>query len=349
MEKYFDKFVEEAELFFIKKMLSGPALKNKYMFCLDIIFNITKDPERDYSRGIIAYNPKYGQGKSFFFEVVFHRHKRLFGKNLFKMTSSKELVEVYKEGGEAALNEFIQVRNLFIDDIGDEGAIKEFYHKGNKLNVIRHVILKRYEVWTKKGWRTFGTTNLTIEDIADNYDGRVADRLMQMVYFEEFKFLSEGSFRQTTKTRKLTTEEVKQSWEKVKVPEKIERVDTTRYLNELLLEEEDYLNSMGDFNWGFVKKQLLERGTITQALFDKIDEDTLSSARSWLKVHIKESVRITMGNATISLQSREHEKRVNAITAEDVRNVAENIIVKKFFLELKQNENFKFDENNSNN
>jgi len=56
-----------------------------------------------------------------------------------------------------------------------------------------------------------------------------------------------------------------------------------------------------------------------------------------------------MGNATISLQSREHKKRVNAITAEDIRNVAENIIVKKFFLELKQNENFKFDENNSNN
>jgi len=342
MEKYFNKFVEEAELFFITKMIYGPTLKAKYMFCLDVIFNITKNKEIDYSRGIIAFNPKYGQGKSFFFEVVFHRHKRLFGKNLFKMTSSKELVELYKEGGEVALNEYIQAKNLFIDDIGDEGKIKEFYHKGNKLNVIRHVILKRYELWTKKGWRTFGTTNLKIDDFASNYDGRVADRLMQMVYIEEFKFLSEGSFRQTSETRKLTTEEIQKNIDKTKKKEIQKRVDTVKYLNDLLTESEEYLISMGDFNWNFVKEIMLEKKYITKDLFSNIDEDLKDNCKILINLEIKESVRIQMKNALRTIQRDELDKRKKEVTESEILRYAENIIVKKYFIELRNKENFKF-------
>lgn len=343
MEKYYNNFIEEAELFFVKKFISSPTIEKKFSFCLDIIFNISKTPELDYSRGIIAFNTKYGQGKSFFFDVVFHRHKRLYNRNLFKKTSAKELANVFKEHGEDFLLQFISVKNLFIDDIGDEGDEKVFAHFNNKMNVISYVLLKRYEMWVNKGFRTFGTTNLSIQDIAKIYDGRVADRLMQMVYFEEFDFLSKGSFRQVKETRQLTQQEIQANWKKLEKPIEIKKIDVIAYLNELLQENDDYYESTGDLTWGFVKKVMLEKGYLKESDFDEISEEVLNASELLERKNARESVRVIMRNAVPSVRDAKLEEEYRKINRKRVNEVAENLITKKKFLEYKAQPNFKFE------
>ena len=75
----------------------------------------------------------------------------------------RTLVKIFVEQGEEALLKFISCKNLFIDDIGDEGERKVFKHFSNEMNVIRYVILKRYEFWLdeEKEWKTYATTNLS--------------------------------------------------------------------------------------------------------------------------------------------------------------------------------------------
>lgn len=343
MEKYYNNFIEEAELFFVKKFISSPTIEKKFSFCLDIIFNISKTPELDYSRGIIAFNTKYGQGKSFFFDVVFHRHKRLYNRNLFKKTSAKELANVFKEHGEDYLLQFISVRNLFIDDIGDEGDDKIFAHFNNKMNVIRYVLLKRYEMWVNKGYRTFGTTNLSIQDIAKIYDGRVADRLMQMVYFEEFDFLSKGSFRQVKETRQLTQQEIQANWKKLEKPVEIKQVDVIAYLNELLTESEDYYDNTGDLTWSFVKKVMMEKGYLKKEDFDCITEEMLDASELLEKKNIRESVRVIMKNAVPSVRNARLQNEYKNINRGRVYELAENLIAKRKFLDYKAQPNFKFE------
>lgn len=342
MDKYFLKFVEEAELFFVKKYIYNSKLEKKISFCLDVIFNITKNPEIDYSKGIIVFSKKYGQGKSFFFEVVFHRHRRLYNKNLYKRTTSKDLVNVFKEQGESGLLEFINVKNIFIDDIGDEGDNKEFSHYNNKMNVIRFVMLKRYELWVEKGWRTFGTTNLTIQDIAENYDGRVADRIMQMVYFEEFDFLEKGSFRQVKESRKLTQEEINFNLQKFKKEEQVQKVDVKAYMNGLLKEKDEYLYNLGEVTWTMIRNYLLENRFLEQKEIENIPDNVLETARVVAKKNARENIKVLMANCLKEAQRNALDKRISSINNSEVLNIAQNSIAKRRFFELKEQPNFKF-------
>lgn len=342
MINLFQEFKEEAEMFFVTKMLSNKELRNAFVFGIDLIFKIYNSDKVDYSRGLIAYNEKYGQGKSFFFEVVHHRYKRLEGKNLFKQTSAKELVKVFKESGENGLLDFISVKNLFIDDIGDEGAEKEFSHYNNKLNVIRYVLLKRYEFWIAKGWRTFGTTNLSINQIAQQYDGRVADRLMQMVYYKEFDFLKSGTFRQVADSRRLTQEEIADNWKKLEVVKEPEKVDILKYMNGLLSYEDSYFDNLATSDWTMIKEFLLEKKVISEELFSEIDEDRISAARDLMKKEYRETVRVLYGNASKIAQSNALKELFSGIKRNDVIKFAENLIVKKELLKIKKQENFTF-------
>lgn len=346
IEKTFKNFQEEVELFFMTKFIFGETLKTVYSDCLDILFNITGT--KDVTKGIIAYNPDYGQGKSFFFDVASHRHRRLKGKNLFVKTSAKQLCEIYTSTSkgsnpETRLLKFISVKRLYIDDIGDElkeGAIRSNY--SNKLNVIRWVLLKRYEFWLEKGWKTYGTTNLTIEEIAKHYDGRVADRLMQMTYFKEFKFLSKGSFRQLTSTRKLTPEEIQVNLDKFKPEEKVEKVDLEKYFNELIQEPEENFKEKGTYFWKFVKDYLERKGLLTEEDYNKIDEKMLDSSELLLRKDVRDTKRGEMRHAPGNVRSNAIEKALEAITGSEVYDASKNIVAKRKFLELqKQNHIFK--------
>jgi DNA replication protein DnaC len=339
IQKAFENFIQESELFFVKKFITSETIKKEYSFCLDVIFDITKT--KDTTKGVIAFSQKYGQGKSFFFDVVNHRHRRLKGCNLYKRTTAKELAQIYTSAGmgedpQTKLDEFIRVKNLFIDDIGDEGENKTFSHYANKLNVLRYVLLKRYEFWEKKGWKTFGTTNLTLEQIASNYDGRVADRLFQMCYWKEFNFLKNGSFRQVDETRKLTQQEIKDNWKKLEVPEKTVKVDFEQYFNELIHESDEYFQEKDISFWTLVKEYLLEKGLLMSKDFEGIQDDELESAKMFLRHDVRESKKQTYRHATSDIRSLHIKEALKRIKPEQIVNVAQNRIARQKFMELRE-------------
>jgi len=113
-------------------------------------------------------------------------------------------------------------------------------------------------------------------------------------------------------------------------------------INDLLTESEEYLISMGDFNWNFVKEIMLEKKYITKDLFSNIDEDLKDNCKILINLEIKESVRIQMKNALRTIQRDELDKRKKEVTESEILRYAENIIVKKYFIELRNKENFKF-------
>lgn len=340
LDTVYNNFKTEAELFFVTKFLDGKAVSTEYKNCLDIIFNVTKT--LDSNRGIIAFNKDYGQGKSFFFDVVNHRFRRTKGKNLYKKITAKEICALYTGAPKGidpvkVLDELVKVKNLFIDDIGDEGEKKIFHHYSNSLNVLRYVILKRYELWVEKGWKLYGTTNLSIDQIASNYDGRVSDRLLQMCYFREFKFLKSGSFRQINSTRMLTEEERKANYRKFEKPKEVEKVDLEKYYNELINESEEELKKRDLIFWSFAKEYLMKKDLLSKSDFNKIDEARMDMARILLKTDLNKSTRQRMKHAGRSIKKAEIGRVIAGIKNVDVWNTAENIIAKEKFLQLKSN------------
>lgn len=339
IEKVFNNFIEEAELFFVSKFVTSPTIKKKYSDCLDIVYNVTKT--KDPTKGIMAFNVKYGQGKSFFFDVVQHRHRRRWGRNIFKKTTAKDLCNVYTSAGknidpEKELIKFISVKNLFIDDIGEElKEGKERSRYSNKLNVIRFVLLKRYELWIEHGWRTFGTTNLTIEQIGENYDGRVADRLLQMTYWFEFNFLSSGSFRQVAETRKLTSEEVTRNWMKFEKKKEIESMDLEKYFNELVKDDDSYFTNKGVSFWTFVKGYLIRKDLLNEDDFNKIDLKHLDASELLLRRDTRDLSRTRLRHAPGNVRAVDLDEAMGRITKKHIYDVAENMVARKKFMELR--------------
>lgn len=341
LKKMYDGFVEEAENFFVSKFITSPTIEKEYSDCIDILFNVTKTV--DSGRGIIAFNQKYGQGKSFFFDVVNHRFKRLSGgHNYFKKVTAKDLAQLYvstKNGDDPQqkLIEFISVKRLFIDDIGDEGENKVFHNYANELNVIRFVLLKRYELWIEKGWKTYGTTNLTIDQLAKSYDGRVSDRLLQMCYWREYKFLKDGSFRQISETRKLTQPEIEKNLMKHKAPEPIvEKVNLEKYFNELILEPMEYFTGKDISFWTFVKDYLIKKQLLIKKDFEIISEEDLDNSEAYLKNDVREYVKSKYRHAPGDVRQNEVEKALKKIRKKEIFNVAENRVARMKFMELKE-------------
>jgi len=346
IKQVYKDFVKEAEMFFVSKFIDSSKIETEYSDCLDIIFNITKT--KDSGRGIIAFNQNYGQGKSLFFDVVNHGYKRTREKDLFKKITAKELAQIYTsakngEDPQQKLIEAISVRNLFIDDIGDEGENKVFKHYANELNVLRFVLLKRYEMWIEKGWITYGTTNLTIKQFESNYDGRVSDRVLQMCYWREFRFLAEGSFRQVEETRKLTQDEINASWKKLEVEKPKEKIDLEKYFNELIVESDGYFQNKDISFWTFVKWYLIRKEILNQSELDsRINEKTLDEAELILKAERMEINRKKFRNATTDVRSIRIQEALSKIQPKHILNVAENRIAREKFMELRTNK-YKFE------
>lgn len=341
LEKAYSNFIEEAELFFVKPFLNNEKIKKEYSECLDIIYGITN--EMDSSRGIIAQNPKYGQGKSFFFEVVNHRNLRTKGKYAFKWTTARELCDIYVSTDKnqdplKRLNDFINVKNLFIDDIGDELRDAEIRHNySNKINVLRYVLLRRYDLWVKNGYKTFGTTNLEINDIAEKYDGRLADRFLQMTYFKKFDFLENGSFRQMSESRRLTEKEIQQSFKKFEKPKKIEKINLKEYFNGLINESDAYLEGQCLAFWDFVMSYMVDCKIIQENAFKSINDLDLKKAEFVLRKEANENTNSNLKHAPNGTKRLAIKKIMKKINGNTVYQAAKTIIAKDKFMELRKN------------
>lgn len=332
----YENFKEEAELFFVSKYIDSSTISTAFKNCLDICFNITKTV--DSSKGIIASSTHYGQGKTFFFDVMQHRFRRRFGRNFLVKTSAKELASIYTTAGkdknpQTELDKFIRCKNLFIDDIGDEGHKKTFFHYSNSLNVVNYVLLKRYEWWKEKGWKTYGTTNLTEEQMANEYDGRVIDRLKEMCHWQNFSFVAGGkSFRQFNGVRKLTAEEYNANLALHTKKEQEVKVDMIKYLNDLLQEEDDYLMINDWHRWGFVKPYLLERELVD---LNSYDVEMLERAEKLAVLEASRDTKSALKHASETLQKVQGNIAKNNISKDDKFRILECLLVRDAFMGLR--------------
>ena len=335
----FEDYKKEAEMFFVTELKLGPTAKEIIVHSLDCIFNNTGNT--DNTKGIVAWDPKYGQGKTFFFDVVNHYYRRNYGRYLFVHTTAKDLCHLYTStekgiDAEKRLEKFIKVKRLFIDDIGEElkeGAVR--YHYKNSLNVIRFVLLKRYEWWIKNDWQTWGTSNLDIEEIGKpkNYGGRVADRLEEMCHLIQFDLLTKGSYRQMKSTRKLTLQEKKDAWKKLKKPTEPEEINYKKYFNELIGDEKYLEIKASDWQyWNFIGSKLVEMKLIKKAnvtptrlkkakeiLFREKEASKSKGLKHWAKVE------------KVSLEDLEQ------FSDDHAEKVASGIVYKDEFYKLKKN------------
>ncbi len=71
--------------------------------------------------------------------------------------------------------------DLIIDDIGTEPIANNY---GVKSEFLTETLIARYDLWFSKGYLTFGTTNLTLEDMTERYGPRVTDRLKEMCWIK---------------------------------------------------------------------------------------------------------------------------------------------------------------------
>lgn len=347
IEKTFNNFKEEAELFFVTEFLTNEdeetgidKIKDDYKFCLDVMFNLTK--EIDFAKGLIISSTQYGQGKSLFFDVIHHRVKRTKNQNIFRRTNSEELCSIFvntKKGVDPKkeLIKFISVRNLYIDDIGDElkdGDFRSNYK--NKLNVLRFVILERYRMWLEKGFKLYGTMNLTQEAIIKHYGGRVSDRITQMCYNRDFTFIN-GSFRQVSSVRKLSQEEIRQNWLKVQKKEEIENIDLDAYFNEIITNEsEDELQNKGQYFWDFCLDFLKKKELLNDDDFNKIDDKSKEWARTYIYGDIRKSLGMILRNAPVGVYNKRLKEAKSKIGDIEVQKKCETIIAKNKFIELKK-------------
>lgn len=340
-----ENFKEEAELFFVTEFITTKTLSERYRQCLDLFFGLDNDSEADYGRGLILYSKHYGQGKSFFFDVIDHRCKRIENRNIFKRINAKELVSYCIENGYEELIKLISCKSLFIDDIGDEGEEKEFQvkHSKNKINVLREVLLFRYSMWIEKGWKTYGTTNLNFEQMASVYDGRVSDRLKEMVNWIDFtSFKSGESFRQYAKSRKLTQDEIKANWAKIQKPIIQESYDYTEYMNSLLIDSDEFVLNIGETSLNIIKGYMLEKGYMNPEELSSIDEPAIEAGKMKARKQAREYVKVLHGNCIPVAQSNILEEMLSKINNKEGRSVAENTIVLKKLMEYKKTEGFKF-------
>ncbi len=80
---------------------------------------------------------------------------------------------------------------ICFDDLGTESSKKTF---GNEVNVMEEILLSRYDRRIALTAKTHITTNLSAEEIGDNYGTRVRSRMREMFNFIEFQ--SETDMRQ---------------------------------------------------------------------------------------------------------------------------------------------------------
>jgi hypothetical protein len=334
-------YKEEGEKFFVTRFIDTNNVRvfsmvKTIMKALDIILNLSRKPA---PKGLCLFSKAFGQGKTMFFDIVYHRANRVKNVKLFKKITAKELRRMYMEQGSQALEDFISCKDLFIDDIGEEEG--KGTHYGDGLEVIRHVILRRYEMWTEKGYRFHFTTNIIgldetgrpdFSEIVKRYDGRVADRLKEMCDFVEFEFLKGGaSFRQVKSTRRLSKEE-KANPETKAVPEvDLNKLDK-EYLNYCEVLAEEHRKGVLQEHWHVFKVMYgyLENKGVT---FRKENQEDKEKALAVMRSDNR------LGRGILSRPNTE------VLTKKDgnMQNAVKALICKEYFIKLAES-NFKFSE-----
>ena len=95
------------------------------------------------------------------------------------------------------------------DDFGSESPVVHF---GNKIDVMGEVIQDRYDHFIGTGMKTYLTSNLSEEEITDEYGARVSSRLREMCNFitlegyDRRTRMNDQKFKKLARYRKALTQ-----------------------------------------------------------------------------------------------------------------------------------------------
>jgi DNA replication protein DnaC len=140
--------------------------------------------------GLIMFG-MVGTGKTTFANAIRDTVNYLYGINSeIKATEVKcsTITKLARDGNFEEIEKIKKKPVLIIDDLGFESSSENVNHYGNKFNPIIDLMEYRYD----KQLCTIITTNLDMEQIADLYGEKIADRLNEMMNKIDFQG---GSFR----------------------------------------------------------------------------------------------------------------------------------------------------------
>jgi energy-coupling factor transporter ATP-binding protein EcfA2 len=161
-----------------------------YEYDKDVLLRLfvyfSKDEEMAQKLGIsfrkgILLNGKVGCGKTSIMTVF-----RVFLPYEFRyvIKSCREISFQFSEEGYSIINNYSKViiekpliTNICFDDLGSERSLKHF---GSECNVMREIMLSRYDKFITNKIITHLTTNLTSSEIEEYYGKRVRSRMREM-------------------------------------------------------------------------------------------------------------------------------------------------------------------------
>ena len=155
--------------------------------------SICKNPPTDNRKGLLLAG-NFGSGKTALLNI--HREMRWHGKR-FRTVSAHQIVSRFDAEGEKGIATYLNTGHLFIDDLGAEAV---GVHYGKREEVLKRVLEMRYILFTNEGNRTYATTNLSLQELAERYGGRVESRLYEM-----FNIVYLGDKADSRDFRKLST------------------------------------------------------------------------------------------------------------------------------------------------
>jgi DNA replication protein DnaC len=137
--------------------------------------------EIEFAKGIYI-NGQIGVGKTstmcIFREFLLPEHK-------FITKACREVAFEFIQGGPEIISKYTnrfgfnskKLRDYCFDDLGLESKSKFF---GNNVNVMREIILSRYDLFITKGIITHFTSNLSANGIMEMYGNEVRSRIREM-------------------------------------------------------------------------------------------------------------------------------------------------------------------------
>jgi len=144
-----------------------------YFAGLPVDDKLCRNAPTDPRKGLLLAG-NFGSGKTALLDI--HRQMNWHGKR-FRTVSAHDIVAKFDAKGESGITPFLNTGNLFIDDLGAEAV---GVHYGKREEVLKRVLEMRYILFTKEGKRTYATTNLSLQELAERYGGRVESRLYEM-------------------------------------------------------------------------------------------------------------------------------------------------------------------------
>lgn len=127
----------------------------------------------------VALVGNYGSGKSLLMEIFSEFLQKFENLPSFKIVNAHDVVSEFSISGDVGLKIFDN-RHWCFDDLGTEEL---GVHFGQKEEIFRKILEKRYIRFNNEGLKTHFTTNLDKPELVKRYGQRLSGRLDQMVEF----------------------------------------------------------------------------------------------------------------------------------------------------------------------